>query len=79
MEVATATIDLEDIRSYRNSVRSRNIKAASAPSFPRIDVTGFALSGPKDVSVAPSKGQFRLIFKLASEHLLTKFPPIWLF
>ena len=61
VEVATATIDLEDIRSYRNSVRSRNIKAASAPSFPRIDVTGFALSGPKDVSVAPSKGQFRLI------------------
>jgi len=55
VEVATATIDLEDIRSYRNSVRSRNIKAASAPSFPRIDVTGFALSGPKDVSVAPSK------------------------
>jgi NAD+ synthase (glutamine-hydrolysing) len=62
VEVATATIDLEDIRSYRNSVRSRNIKAASAPSFPRIDVTGFALSGPRDVSVAPSKGQFRLIF-----------------
>jgi len=55
VEVATATIDLEDIRSYRNSVRSRNIKAASAPSFPRIDVTGFALSGPRDVSVAPSK------------------------
>jgi len=55
VEVATATIDLEDIRSYRNSVRSRNIKAASAPSFPRIDVTGFALSGPSDVSVAPSK------------------------
>ena len=55
VEIATATIDLEDIRSYRNSVRSRNIKAASAPSFPRIDVTGFALSGHKDVSIPPSK------------------------
>ena len=55
VEVATATIDLEDIRTYRNAVRSRNIKAASSPSFPRVYVTGFALSGPRDVSVPTSK------------------------
>ena len=55
VEVAAATIDLEDIRAYRNAVRSRNVKAASAPSYPRIDVTGFALSHPKDVSVPCSR------------------------
>ena len=55
VEVATATLDLEDIRSYRNSVRSRNLKASHAPSYPRIDVSGFGLSRPGDVSVPNSK------------------------
>lgn len=55
VEVAVAIADLEDVRSYRNAIRSRNIKSASAPSFPRIDVTGFALSNAGDVSLPASK------------------------
>ena len=55
VEVATANIDLEDVRSYRNAVRSRNVKAASSKSFPRIDVTGFALSEAGDISLPTSK------------------------
>ena len=54
VEVATATLDLEDIRSFRNSIRSRNLRASHAAPYPRIDVTGFALSKPFDVSVPNS-------------------------
>lgn len=47
-EVITATIDLEDIRSYRASIRSRSHVAASNPPFPRIPVD-FALSDDDDI------------------------------
>jgi len=47
VEVATASVDLEDIRSYRNAIRSRTLRAAAAPSFPRINVD-FSLSGRED-------------------------------
>lgn len=48
VEVVTATIDLEDIRQYRNAIRSRSDLAASSPSYPRINVD-FALSPDNDV------------------------------
>ncbi|XP_061378873.1 glutamine-dependent NAD(+) synthetase [Danaus plexippus] len=48
VEVITATIDLEDIRSYRASIRSRSHVAASNPPFPRIPVD-FALSDDDDI------------------------------
>ena len=35
VEIATATIDLEDIRAYRNAFRSRNLKAAASEPYPR--------------------------------------------
>jgi NAD+ synthase (glutamine-hydrolysing) len=38
VEVTTATIDLEEIRSYRNVIRSRNLRAASSNPYPRIEV-----------------------------------------
>lgn len=38
VEVIVATLDLEDIRSYRNNIRSRNLVASSAPEYPRIQV-----------------------------------------
>ncbi|CAG0914199.1 unnamed protein product [Notodromas monacha] len=55
VEVAVATIDLEDIRAYRNAVRSRSRLAAElTPSFPRIRVD-FALSSrDEEISVPPS-------------------------
>ncbi|XP_075214444.1 NAD synthetase [Lycorma delicatula] len=42
VEVVIATIDLEDIRRYRNGIRSRSYCASSAPSYPRIQ-TDFSL------------------------------------
>ncbi|XP_067946832.1 glutamine-dependent NAD(+) synthetase-like [Watersipora subatra] len=50
-EVVTigATVDLEDIRSYRNYVKSRCIMATRSESFPRVEVD-FTL-GPEDPTV----------------------------
>ena len=45
VEVATATVDLEQIRSFRNSVRSRTLRAASGLRYPRVSLD-FALSDP---------------------------------
>ncbi|KAB0799157.1 hypothetical protein PPYR_07037 [Photinus pyralis] len=38
VEVIAATIDLEDIRAYRNGIRSLTHLAASAPSYPRVNI-----------------------------------------
>ncbi|GLH10757.1 hypothetical protein R5R35_012406 [Gryllus longicercus] len=48
VEVVVATIDLEDIRTYRNAIRSRSHLAAESPSFPRINVD-FSISEDSDV------------------------------
>ncbi|XP_037929866.1 glutamine-dependent NAD(+) synthetase, partial [Teleopsis dalmanni] len=48
VEVTIATIDLEDIRSYRVSQRSRCNIAASAPTYPRI-VCDFEMSTHNDI------------------------------
>ncbi|XP_063823288.1 glutamine-dependent NAD(+) synthetase isoform X1 [Ostrinia nubilalis] len=53
VEVITATIDLEDIRSYRTQIRSRSHLAASNKPFPRITVP-FALSDDDDVHLTTS-------------------------
>ncbi|XP_072941486.1 glutamine-dependent NAD(+) synthetase isoform X1 [Epargyreus clarus] len=53
VEVVTATIDLEDIRSYRTSIRSRTHLAASNKPFPRVTVD-FALSDDEDIHLTIS-------------------------
>lgn len=47
VEVTTATIDLEDIRSYRNRIRSRSHMSSGYPSYHRITVD-FSLSPEYD-------------------------------
>ena len=49
VEVVTATIDLEDVRSHR-AISSRSMQAAGAERYQRIEVD-FALSGGKFDSV----------------------------
>ncbi len=44
VEVVCATLDLEDIRSYRNSRRSRAILSLTGPRYERIRATDFSLS-----------------------------------
>lgn len=46
--MTTATIDLEDIRSYRVAMRSRSTTAASAPTYPRI-ICDFEMSTHSDI------------------------------
>ena len=37
VEIAVATVDLEEIRAYRNACRSRNLRASHAPAYPRYE------------------------------------------
>lgn len=53
VEVTVATLDLEDVRAYRNLVRSRALKAAQSDSYPRV-VVDFSLSRTADVAVQPT-------------------------
>ncbi|XP_057362700.1 glutamine-dependent NAD(+) synthetase isoform X4 [Manis pentadactyla] len=47
-EVLTATLDLEDVRSYRAEISSRNLAASRASPYPRVKVD-FALSCREDL------------------------------
>ncbi|XP_040495545.1 glutamine-dependent NAD(+) synthetase isoform X6 [Ursus maritimus] len=54
-EVLTATLDLEDVRSYRAEISSRNLAQASKVSpYPRVKVD-FALSCHEDLLEPPSE------------------------
>ncbi|XP_055682912.1 glutamine-dependent NAD(+) synthetase [Lutzomyia longipalpis] len=53
VELTIATIDLEDIRSYRMALRSRSILAASAPTYLRVNVD-FEMSGQNCLSIPAS-------------------------
>ncbi|XP_048217418.1 glutamine-dependent NAD(+) synthetase-like [Perognathus longimembris pacificus] len=48
VEVLTATLDLEDVRSYRAEISSRNLAASRVSPYPRVKVD-FALSCPDDL------------------------------
>ncbi|KAK1129292.1 hypothetical protein K0M31_020420 [Melipona bicolor] len=54
VEVIVATFDLEDIRSYRNNIRSRSHVAARQPSYPRVKVD-FALTSDNLISTPPNR------------------------
>ncbi|MCI0396675.1 MAG: NAD(+) synthase [Chloroflexi bacterium] len=47
VEVVTATVDLEDVRSYRGAIGSRQVQASASPSVPRI-VADFDLTHAPD-------------------------------
>lgn len=54
VEVIVATIDLEDIRSYRNNIRSRSHCAARANPYPRVKID-FALTSESLLSDPPDQ------------------------
>uniref|UniRef100_A0A7S1I3C5 Glutamine-dependent NAD(+) synthetase n=1 Tax=Eutreptiella gymnastica TaxID=73025 RepID=A0A7S1I3C5_9EUGL len=54
VELVVATVDLEDIRSYRAAFKSRSVQAAAAPPVPRVDCD-FELSGIAVNGLQPSK------------------------
>ncbi|CAG0885843.1 unnamed protein product [Cyprideis torosa] len=53
VEVCTAIIDLEEIRSYRNQSRSRCIRAEKSKPFPRVRVN-YSLSDEDDFYLRPT-------------------------
>jgi len=76
VEVATAVIDLEDIRTYRNLIRSRNVRAASSPGYPRVNID-FALSSAEIVSLLPSTPTFNWQYYTPEEEIALG-PACWL-
>ncbi|NWZ92335.1 NADE synthetase, partial [Nesospiza acunhae] len=50
VEVLVATLDLEDVRSYRAEISSSNLAASKVNPYPRVKVN-FALSCPDDLAV----------------------------
>lgn len=57
-EVAVATVDLDDIRTFRNLVRSRNSTSADSPSYRRIPVD-FSLSESSCFAMRASSVAFK--------------------
>uniref|UniRef100_A0A670YCK9 Glutamine-dependent NAD(+) synthetase n=1 Tax=Pseudonaja textilis TaxID=8673 RepID=A0A670YCK9_PSETE len=54
IEVLVATLDLEDVRSYRAEISSRNLAASKVIPYPRIKVN-FALSSSDDICTPTSE------------------------
>ncbi|XP_063240661.1 glutamine-dependent NAD(+) synthetase isoform X2 [Bacillus rossius redtenbacheri] len=75
VEVVVATVDLEDIRTYRNAIRSRNATAASSPPYPRIAVD-FSLSSDGDVRL-PSHRPMEWVYHTPEEEIALG-PACWL-
>ncbi|XP_071644096.1 glutamine-dependent NAD(+) synthetase [Temnothorax longispinosus] len=89
VEVTVATFDLEDIRNYRNSLRSRSHAAAASPSYPRVKID-FALTPENLVSNPPDRpldgvqdvfgdddGHSSLVYHTAEEEIAMA-PACWL-
>lgn len=54
VEVITATVDLEDVRSYRGAIGSRQVQASQSPAVPRI-VADFDLTHAPGERRAPAQ------------------------
>lgn len=75
VEVTVASFDLEDIRSYRMSMRSRCTIAASAPTYPRIFID-YELSNRNDLYVSVN-APLQWIYHSAEEEIALG-PACWL-
>lgn len=53
VEVVTATVDLEQVRSYRGAVLSRMVQASASEAVPRVDVD-FRLTAPEAECASPA-------------------------
>jgi NAD+ synthase (glutamine-hydrolysing) len=74
VEVVTATVDLEDVRSYRGATASRNVQAAAADVLPRINID-FSLCRP-DADAVPTPS--RDVRYLLPEEEIGLGPACWL-
>ncbi|XP_072045971.1 glutamine-dependent NAD(+) synthetase-like [Amphiura filiformis] len=75
IEVLTATLDLEDVRSYRAQTSSTSLQASRSTPFPRVRVN-FALSDPGDTSI-PTVEPFAVKLHTPEEEIAMG-PACWL-
>jgi len=76
VEIATAVIDLEDIRTYRNSIRSRTLHGASVSRYPRVQLD-FTLSSPGEEECTPPSQPFTWQYHTPEEEISLG-PACWL-
>ncbi|KAM7299174.1 glutamine-dependent NAD(+) synthetase isoform X1 [Ixodes scapularis] len=67
VEVTTATLDLEDVRAYRNQIRSRTYKAAQSENYSRV-VVDFSLSETDD-ALCPPTAPIEWVFPTPEEEI----------
>ncbi|KAI9270615.1 hypothetical protein BDA99DRAFT_502273 [Phascolomyces articulosus] len=78
VEVVTATVDLEDVRSFRSRSASRGVQASHSEAYERQDV-GFSLSHPHtdaDIGIIPDKP--RAPFYHTPEEEIALGPACWM-
>jgi len=76
VEVATAVVDLEDIRVYRNLIRSRQVRAAATQTrYPRVEAD-YALSSDADAFL-PTSPPIAWHYHSAEEEIMLG-PACWL-
>jgi len=76
VEVATAVVDLEDIRTYRNMIRSRTLQGGAVGRYPRVEVD-FDLSLPGEDECLPPSPAFTWQFHSPEEEIALG-PACWL-
>ncbi|KAL2104616.1 hypothetical protein VUR80DRAFT_10110 [Thermomyces stellatus] len=73
IEVITATVDIEEVRSFRSSI-SRNVQAASQPDYPRVE---FDIRLSRPVEEILSSGTIKISQKKELE-ILDPMSEIWM-
>lgn len=76
VEVVCATIDLEDVRHYRNGLRNRSQLVDKGPKYPRINVFDFSLSSNRTFCVPETNA--RLWNYYSPEEEIALGPACWL-
>jgi len=76
VEIATAVIDLEDIRIYRNQIRSRTLHGAAVSRYPRVHLD-FTLSHPGEEECTPTSPAFTWQYH-TPEQEISLGPACWL-
>ncbi|PSS15388.1 hypothetical protein M430DRAFT_277694, partial [Amorphotheca resinae ATCC 22711] len=77
VEVVTATVDLEDVRSYRSS-KSRALQATKQPSYERVEVEMSLSSDPEDVDLLVQPSPPRDVRFHTPEEEISLGPACWL-
>ncbi|KAI8336571.1 hypothetical protein BC941DRAFT_494830 [Chlamydoabsidia padenii] len=77
VEVVTATVDLEDIRSFRASAASRSIQASTSAPYQRIDINQ-SVSDNRDDNIHLRPSAPRAPFYLTPEEEIALGPACWL-